>query len=340
MFMFYHVIKSWSSKKNDIYKKINEMMYCVLTLAFAFYYPFFIIHFGSPHPGIFFPSAITDFTLLGNIFIVGVIILMLGWALSAKIRTIRNPDLLKTENNYDLFKKRFLEEYSKRNKLKRKCFHTIPFGVVGSVVIIYFVFSPIFGDRWFDYARFTIVILGVDFALTFILGDLIRLLDFSYMPPIPAKLFRKAMTDSEIDTFTSTSVLVFGFGPFLFFDFPIFLIVLLIAAVADACASVFGLLTKNKHYFPSDADKTIEGYLGGIIFTFLCSLFGVFFAFLFGLSDWSIEVTLIVAFILSITFFFLDLLTSKIKIQDNYLNPLICGLVLLLTLNILGVPLF
>ncbi|MBD3214804.1 MAG: hypothetical protein GF311_19490 [Candidatus Lokiarchaeota archaeon] len=315
-------------------------MYCILMLAFAFYYPFFITHFGNAHPGIFYPSASADFILFGNLFIVGVILLMLIWALSAKIRTTRNPHLLETRNNYEVFKERFLEEYSKRNKLKRKCFHTIPFGVVGTVVIIYFLFTPLLGTRWFDYARFTIVILGVDFAFTFILGDLIRLLDFSYMPPIPAKLFQKAMTDAELNTFTSTSVMVFGFGPFLFFDFSIFLIILLIAAVADACASMSGLLAKNKHHFPPNTDKTIEGYIGGVVFTFLCTIFGVFFASLFGLSDWSIEVILWVAVVLSITFFIIDLITSEVKIQDNYLNPLICGMVLLITLTLLGVPIF
>jgi len=338
--MVYYVIRSWKDKNKNIYKRINEIMYCILTLAFGIYYPVFIIHFGNNHPGIIYPTAIADFTLFGNIFIAGVICVIFLWALSAKIRTIRNPELLNTENNYEIFKERFLEEYSKRNKLKRKCFHTIPFGVVGSVILIMFFFSPILGSRWFDYARFFIVILGVDFALTFIIGDLVRLLDFSYMPSIPAKLFRKAMTDVELDTFTSTSVLVFGFGPFLFFSFPIFLIVLLIAAVADACASVAGLLSKNKHYYPPNTDKTVEGYLGGALFTFLCTLFGVFFASLFGLSDWSIEVTLIVAIILSITFFFIDIMTSKIKIQDNYLNPLVCGSVLLIILTLLDVPLF
>ncbi|TFF93772.1 MAG: hypothetical protein EU543_02825 [Promethearchaeota archaeon] len=338
--MIYHIIRSWNDKNKDIYKKINEIMYCILTLAFGVYYPFFIIHFGNNHPGVLFSTAIADFTLLGNVFIVGIIFIILLWALSAKIRTLRNPELLKTENNYEIFKERFLEEYSKRNKLKRKCFHTIPFGVVGSVIIIYFFFSPLLGNRWFDYARFTIVILGVDFAFTFIIGDLVRLLDFSYMPPIPAKLFRKAMVDIELDTFTSTSVIVFGFGPFLFFDFPIFLIVLLIAAVADACASVSGLLAKKRHYFPPKTDKTIEGYLGGIVFTFLCTVLGVSFTSLFGLSNWSIELTLFIAIILSITFFFIDLFTSKFKIQDNYLNPLISGGILLLILYLLNIPLF
>jgi len=338
--MVYHVVKSWNDQSKDIYKRINEIMYCILTLAFGFYYPFFIVQFGNNHPGILLQTATSDFTLFGNLFIVGVIIIILLWALSAKIRTLRNPELLETENNYDLFKEHFLEEYSKRNKLKRKCFHTIPFAVVGSVIVIFFLFSPLLGNKWFDYARFSIVILGVDFAFTFIIGDLVRLLDFSYMPPIPAKLFRKAMVDIELDTFTSTSVIVFGFGPFLFFDFPIFLIVLLIAAVADACASMSGLLAKNKHFFPPNTDKTVEGYLGGIIFTFLCTVFGVFFATLFGLSDWSIDLTLFLAIILSITFFFVDLFTSKFKIQDNYLNPLICGGVLLLVLGSFRIPIF
>lgn len=337
--MTYYIVRCWNQERKTIFTKINEIAHTILTFAVGFYYPLFIEYFGKNHKGIFFPTAKAEFTFFGNLIIVGIAILMGIWALSAKIKTIRNPELLNTKNNYDIFCEEFLAHYDERNKVTRKYIHTIPFGVVGLIMIICFLLSPFLGAKWFDYGRFIIAIVGISFAFTFLIGDFVRLLDFSYMPHIVRGWFKKAMTRDEIDTFTSTSVMVFGFGPFLFFSFPIFLIVLLITAVADAFASIFGLVSSKKHYFPkgSESNKTIEGYVGGMISTFLCTLFGVLFSWLIGRAVWPISVTLIVAATMSITFLCIDLITSTIRLQDNYINPLITGAILISTLPLFGI---
>ena len=341
LLMLIHIKKTWSVSNKDIYKKINELVYCLLTLAFAFYYPFLIHLLGDGYSGLILNTAVDDFILLGNIFIVGEVCIIFLWAISAKIRTYKNPDLLKTTNNYELFRHNFLENYSRKNELKRKCYHTLPFTVVGLIPLIFYLFFSKMGEIWISYAIFFIVIVGVDFAFTFIIGDVVRLLDFSYMPPNAAKLFKAAMTDEELDTFTSTSVLVFGFGPFIFFNFTIFFIIVLISAIADAFASITGLLaSKHSHIFPKGTTKTLEGYLGGIIVTFLCTIFGAYYSRLLGLSSWPFESIILIAIILSFTFFIIDLVTSKIKLQDNYINSLIIGSVLLITLLILKIPIY
>ncbi len=340
-FMIIHIKKTWNENNKEIYKKINELAYCILTLAFAFYYPFLIFLFGNGYSGFIFSTAVEDFIFLGNILIVGESLLIFLWAISAKIRTIRNPELLNTKNNYTLFKQEFLRDYSKKNNIKRKCYHLLPFGVVGLITFLFYLFSRIIGESWINYALFSIVILGADFAFTFIIGDVVRLLDFSYMPPKAGELFKVAMTDEELDTFTSTSVMVFGFGPFIFFNFSIFFIIVLISAVADAFASIIGVhFSKKNHFFPKGTKKTLEGYIGGIIFTFICSLFGAYFSNSLGLSNWPIEVTIFIAIILSLTFFVIDFITSKIKLQDNYLNSLIIGSILLFTLLLFKIPIF
>jgi len=338
--MGYYVARSWNNKDKTGFKKINEIMHCLLTLACGFYYPLFIIQFGGNNTGIVFPTAKGDFNFIGTVIIVGIAVLMAFWALTAKVRTIRNPELLIAKNNYEKFCEDFLEDYGDRNKVTRKYIHTIPFGVVGLIVIVYYLLSPFFGSKWFDYARFTIAVVGISFAFTFLIGDIVRLLGFSCMPHIVAGWFNKAMKKDEIDTFTSTSVMVFGFGPFLFFSFPIFLIVLLITAVADAFASIFGLVASNKHYFPkgSESKKTIEGYIGGMISTFLCTLFGVSFAWFVGKANWPIWITLLVAGIMAIIFLSIDLITSTIRLQDNYINPLITGAILLVILPLFNIP--
>jgi len=342
--MFIHTIRTWNSEKKPIYKNINEVVYALLTLAFGIYYPFLLLRFGSDKRGIFLPNILDEFTLLGNLFIVGVMLCIFGWALSAKIRTIRNPELLQEQNNYETFCENFLKEYNEKSKIKRKITHILPGAVVGlCVVIFYFFFRSILGDEWIDYALFVIVIIGADFALTFITQDLIRLFDFSYMPPNAIRMCNAGLYPDELDTFSSTSVMVFAFVPFIFFSFPLLFIVILISSVADAMASIVGILLTDKkrykkHIFPKNTEKSIEGYIGGLIFTFFSTVFAVMFSNFFGLSNWSVELIITLALILSIVFVLIDVITSKVKLQDNYLNPLITGFIILIFLINIDFP--
>lgn len=336
--MLIHIIRTWNSEEKPIYKNINEVVYALLTFAFGIYYPFLVLRFGSDKKGIFLPNVLDEFTLLGNIFIVGVMLCIFGWALSAKIRTIRNPELLQEQNNYEVFCEKFLKEYLEKSKFKRKITHILPGAVVGlCIMIFFFFFKNILGNAWIDYALFIILIIGADFALTFITEDLIRLFDFSYMPPNAIRMCNAGLYPNELDTFSSTSVMVFAFVPFIFFSFPLLFIVILISSVADAMASIVGtLLTDKKNYkkhiFPKNTDKSVEGYFGGFIFCFISTLIAVTFSNYVSLSDWSIEVMLFIALVLSIVFVLIDIMTSKIKLSDNYLNPLIIGFILILIL--------
>jgi len=58
------------------------------------YYPVLINRFAGNREGIFLPNAIDELTLFGNIFIVGVMICVSFWGISAKLRTIKHPELL------------------------------------------------------------------------------------------------------------------------------------------------------------------------------------------------------------------------------------------------------
>ena len=106
-------------------------------------------------------------------------------------------------------------------------------------------------------------------------------------------------------------------------------------------ASIVGIKVGNrKHRFPKSTDKSIEGYIGGFVFTFLCTVFGALFSNFFGLSNWSLELILTLALLLGIVFVLLDIITSKIRLQDNYLNPFVCGLVMVLFLIYFNVSIF
>jgi len=337
--MFIHIIRSWNSESKTIFKKINEIVYALLVLSFGLYYPLLILRLGKDHAGINFPTAVEELTFLGNFLIVGITMGIVLWGISAKIRTIRNPELLKNQNSYEDFKTKFLATYPNKNHYKRKITHILPVGVVGGCVIIFYNIS-LFDGAWIDYALFFSIIVGVAFASTFIIEDLIRLFDFSYMPPNARKLCEAGLTPDELDSFSSTSVMIFSFGPFLFFSFPIFFSVITITAVADAMASIFGIAADNKgkkHIFPKWSDKSIEGYIGGVLFTFLCVVASVAFSNLLGLSDWATGVIISLALLLSIEFFLIDFITTKIKLQDNFLNPFIMGFSAVLYLMALNI---
>ncbi|MFX1393454.1 MAG: phosphatidate cytidylyltransferase [Promethearchaeota archaeon] len=341
-FMFIHIFRTWKTENKSIFKKLNEIIYTLLALAFGIYYPFLILKLGGNNKGVILPSAVDEFTLLGNIFIVGIMMIIALWGISAKVRTIRNPELLKEQNNYEFFCSKLIEEYPERSKINRRVTHILPGAVVSlCIVIFYFFLKDFLGNVWSNYALFFIVIIGIDFAFTFLCEDLIRLFDFSYMPPTAIKMCYAGLIPDELDTFSSTSVMVFSFGPFIFLSFPIFFIVLLITSVSDAMAALFGILASDKkHHFPKGTDKSIEGYIGGFIFTFICTLFGTVFSNFFGFSNWSIELALYLALILSIVFVIIDIITTKVKLSDNYLNPLVTGLVLILLLISLNIPIF
>jgi len=343
--IFTHVVKTWKKEGKDIYKKINEIVTGLLLIALGLYYPLYVQKFGDNLSGIVLPSLKQEFSIIGLFGIIGVMIGICIWGISNKIKSIRHPELLENVYNYEVFSERLLKEY--RLVLKRKITHVLPFGVIGGLILIFYVlqFIPIFSDKWQNYALFFIVILGIDFALTFLVGDLIRLFDYSFMPPPIGELFIKGLTPDELDTFASTSIMVFGFAPFLLFEFPLFLIIALITSIGDGMASIFGIIATNKnfkHEFPKGSHKSIEGYIGGFIFTFLCVIFGGLFSNFFGFSDptvWSMELLVILGIILSIIVFLIDIITSKnIKLCDNYLIPLICGLVAIIVLVIMRVP--
>ncbi len=339
--MVVHIVRSWNLEGKDNFKRINEIVYAILTFAFGLYYPIIIEWLGGYRSGIYLSSAIDELTLLGNVFIFGTMLVILAWALSAKMRTVKNPELLKEQNNYDAFCENFLKEYPEKSQVKRKITHILPVAVIGGIIAITHGFKYLLGNAWSDYALFIVIIVGMDFALTFLLQDLIRLFDFSYMPPNAIKMCFAGLTPDELNTFSSTSVMVFAFGPFIFFSFPIFFIVILITSVADAMATIFGLIASDKkHHFPKGTDKSIEGYVGGVFFTFICTIFGVMFSNFLGLSNWSWELTVFLGFLLSIVFFLIDAATTKIKLQDNYLNPFIIGGITILILLLLNIPIF
>lgn len=339
--MAMHTYSSWNSPEKPNYKKFNEMVYIILTACFGITYPFFVINFAKEHPGVFLPTALEEFTLIGNVFIFGLFLLMILVGFLNNRRKKKMGPNVKKFKDYKAFCKDFLNNYEQKNSIRRKYSHVLPGILVIFVILSSYSLKPILLDAWKDYAFFIIIVIGIDFAFAFLLEDIIRLLAFDYMPYFVLRLCREALYPDELDTFSSTFVMVFSFGFFILVSFPIFFIVLLVSSIGDAMSSVVGITySHKKHNFPKNTRKTIEGYIGGTTFSFLSAIFGVLFSNWIGFSDWPFQITLLAAVVASITFLGIDILTSITKLQDNYLNSFGVGLTLILLLSLYNIPIF
>lgn len=332
-FIMINIYKKRDNENRDLWKAIDELALAVLILVFTVIYSFLLIEFGTGYQGVFNSDLTYELAFLGNLFIVGTTFCIFLWAITAKIRYNRNPNY-RGYSNYEEWLEIFKEEFPKRSPLKRKITHMLPIIVVFTSYILCFTMQDWLGATWKSYAMMFIIIIGIEFAIFFMIGDTVRLFDFSWCPPNAAKLYLGAMSPKEDYTYTSTAAMIFGFAPFLFFDFTVFTIILVITCLSDAMAYIIGSTygVPKEHFFPKDSQKTVEGYLGGVVFTFVSVMIGSIF------SNWSLELKLSVSVLMAITFFLIDF--SNSKLQDNYLNPLICGLVLIIYLSILNVPIF
>ncbi len=330
-FIFGYMFKTRKNVDKDVWTSVDETALGVLVIVFTILYPFIVLRFGNGYPGRILSELTSELLIIGNLLIVGVTVILIIWAISAKLRFKKNQNY-RGYSSYEDWCKLFLEKYPTRSPLNRKVTHMLPIIVVYGLYIIVFLFQGLLGPYWESYAMIIIICIGLDFAIFFMLGDTARLYDFSWVPPNAAKLYMGAMTEHEIKTYTSTAAMVFGFAPFLFFNFEIFAIPLVITSLADAFAYIIGSTygVPKGHFFPKSSKKTFEGYLAGIVFAFISVLIGSMF------TDWSWEIRLNVGVVMAITFFLIDFLNHKI--QDNYLNPLLCGLVLIIYLTIINVP--
>ena len=95
----------------------------------------------------------------------------------------------------------------------------------------------------------------------------------------------------------------------------------MIATIGDGAASILGMRL-GKRNFPKNSKKTIIGYIAGFFASFGVSI----------LALWIFESNLVILKILIISlggatmFLIIDLLS--LKIDDNILNPIFCGLIM------------
>ena len=225
--------------------------------------------------------------------------------------------------------------YSLRTDVRRKVFHLLP----GLVIIILRIFAidiwdglwnadEVYGLTGYEYGMFLILMIGYAGVILFAGIDFVRLSYifensnvYHLLPDSLSNMLIKTLKKNENYEFTKNVVLILSLIPILFLPFGIFTAVALITSIGDGVASIMGV-SFGRHHFPKTSSKTIIGYISGFLASFGVSIFALW------LFEPHIVPLKMIVMSLSGALVFLTIDLLSLKIDDNILNPIFCGLVM------------
>ena len=206
---------------------------------------------------------------------------------------------------------------------RRKVMH---FGIALGLFAIYF-FGILFQGPLLDlgiptqlFISYWWLAIGLHLLWVMNLADLIRLHRFEWLGRFATRWLERSIRPQEFHTFTSASLMIVSWFPFLLAPSPIFLIVGVTGSFSDALASSIG---KRWGRRPGKNGKTFVGYIAGFTSAFVITL--LIFLF-FGSQTYSGWETLIFAMGAAFGFFIVDF--ASLHISDNFLNPFVIGTIL------------
>ncbi|MFX1502184.1 MAG: hypothetical protein ACFFDH_14565 [Promethearchaeota archaeon] len=220
-----------------------------------------------------------------------------------------------------------------RIDVHRKAFHLLP----AVIIIFLWLFAVyIWDDLWHgdefwgisgeEYGIFLILTVGYTGIIIFAALDYIRLSHifnkgniYYLLPTCISNTLGKALKKNEIYEFTRPVALVLSLIPTLFLPFGIFTATALIATLGDGAASIFGLKF-GKIHIPKSSNKTLVGYISGFLISLAISVLVLWF---FEHQSYNITQIIIIGLVGAFTFLIIDIL--NLKIDDNILNPIFCG---------------
>ena len=219
--------------------------------------------------------------------------------------------------------------------INRKLLHLFP----ASLIISLWIYAveiwedvmfqnEIWGISGENFGRFLIITIGYSGILIFAAMDYIRLSyifnrrNLTYLiPDNVLNLLNKSMKSNEKIEFIRSASMVLSFVPIFFFPFEIFATTVLISTISDGAASISGLKW-GKYHFPKNSTKTVTGHIAGFIVSYIiCFITFIIFKPLVDMSGLSL-----VSLVGALTFVLIDIL--NLRIDDNILNPILCGLLI------------
>jgi dolichol kinase len=275
--------------------------------------------------------------IFGPLLILLVLLYQTKIVLKDKPELRENRTITKFLEKYDEMNRNLInnKSYSLRTDFHRKIFHLLP----GLVIIILRIFAinvweglwdagSVYGITGHEYAMFLILTIGYTGVVIFAALDFVRLSFifensnlYSHLPDCLSNLLIKTLKRKENYEFTKNMVLVLSLVPLLFLPFGIFTAAALITSIGDGVASLMGI-GFGRYHFPKRSSKTIVGYVSGFIASFVVSYFSLW------LFEPYIDTfkTIIISLSGAIVFLIIDLLS--LKVDDNILNPVFCGLIM------------
>jgi len=246
----------------------------------------------------------------------------------------RNNKKYHREMNYEQWKEQFIEKYSKisefKKDTKRKLAHFYPaliiigFYILGIVLepytIRYDINSQIFSQYW----QFAV---AIHFLWMMNIADLFRLNDFKKLGKFGTRWFDDSLRPSELETFAQGSIMILSWIPFFLINIQILLDIVLISSISDGITSIIGI--KFGKITIKGTKKKLEGTIAGIITTYLIIIIINLILPFQGLQTFEIH---IIALFAAIGFGLVDIFGRKIT--DNFLNPIVTGLIIWIMLVI------
>jgi len=238
------------------------------------------------------------------------------------------------ELNYEQWKEHFIEKRSEisefKKDTKRKLTHFYPaliifgFYILGIILepftIIYGIDSQIFSQYW----QFAI---AIHFLWMMNIADLFRLNSFKKLGKFGTRWFENSLRPSELETFAQGSIMILSWIPFFLINIQILLIIVLISSISDGITSIIGI--KFGKITIKGSKKKLEGTIAGIITTYLIVIIINLILPFPELQSFEIH---IIALFAAIGFGLVDIFSRKIT--DNFLNPVVTGLIIWIILEI------
>ncbi len=246
----------------------------------------------------------------------------------------RNNKKYHREMDYEHWKEHFLERYSGisefKKDTKRKLAHFYPALVI---IGIYFLgdalesFTTIYGIDSLTFSKYWQLTIAIHFLWMMNIADLFRLNSFKKLGKFATRWFENSLRPSELETFAQGSIMILSWIPFFLVDSQILLAIVLISSISDGVTSILGI--KFGRITIKGTKKKLEGTIAGFITTYLLVI--IINLILPFQELQGIEIHIIALFA-AIGFGLVDIFGRKIT--DNFLNPVVTGLIIWIMLVI------
>jgi len=246
----------------------------------------------------------------------------------------RNNKKYHREMNYEQWKEQFLEKYSKisefKKDMKRKLTHFYPaliiigFYILGNALES---FTTIYGINSLTFSKYWQLAIAIHFLWMMNIADLFRLNSFEKLGKFGTRWFEDSLRPSELETFAQGSIMILSWIPFFLADIQILLAIVLISSISDGITSIIGI--KFGKITIKGTKKKLEGTIAGIITTYLIIIIINLILPFQGLQTYEIH---LIALFAAFGFGLVDIFGRKIT--DNFLNPVVTGLIIWIMLVI------